>query len=227
MDKSCNEFFGERLKELRNQKDLSQDSLAKELGFSKGALCYYENCARVPDITILDKVAKYFDVPIGYLMGYTKATKAENVSVCDQTGLSEEAVLGLKRLRSSEYNDESMDLKLFDLVNSLLGDSFSVELGDEDVIETYFSLILKAICDYANGIYNSTKYSVTDKNINLGMKWQAIKIFLDYLECLEERISNEKKEGEDENGNGFSEYLESLEESTSNDKKGDQNNGNS
>lgn len=194
MDKSCYEFFGERLKELRNQKGLSQDALAKELGFSKGALCYYETCARVPDITILDKVVKYFNVPVGYLMGYTDATKKENISICEQTGLSEQVVLGLKCLKSPEYNDEYTDIKLLDMANSLLGDIYSVDMGDGAVDkDSYFSLILKAICNYANGIYDTDSSDLLNRNINLGMKWQAIKIFLDYLENLEKRISDKKK----------------------------------
>ena len=53
MSKSCKNYFGERLRALRTECGLSQESLAKDLDISKSALGYYENCGRTPDIEFL------------------------------------------------------------------------------------------------------------------------------------------------------------------------------
>lgn len=115
MSKTCKEYFGERLRSLRCEKGLSQDALSKDLGISKGALCYYENCDRTPDIAILDKVAKYFNVSLDYLMGYTenKTTDVNLKNMCEYTGLSEEAIklLNLDIVKMGDYffNEQNIE----------------------------------------------------------------------------------------------------------------------
>ena len=60
------EKFSERLKELRQERGLSIQGLAKEVQISSSALCRWENCQA--DIRG-SQLAKYFDVTIDYLMG--------------------------------------------------------------------------------------------------------------------------------------------------------------
>lgn len=86
--------FSQRLKDLRKNANLSQDDLAAALGISKGALSYYENMQRVPDIVTLDSIAEYFKVTTDYLLGRTEAkTTDPNLrEFCDYTGLSLKSV---------------------------------------------------------------------------------------------------------------------------------------
>ena len=42
--------FGERLKELRFEKNLSQSELAKELGYTQPAIAKWENNLQIPNI---------------------------------------------------------------------------------------------------------------------------------------------------------------------------------
>ena len=58
-----------RIKELRNEKGITQADLAKILKISDRAVGYYENGDREPDYTTLLKIAEYFDVSIDYLLG--------------------------------------------------------------------------------------------------------------------------------------------------------------
>ena len=63
------EIFSERLKELRQEKGLSIQALAKETKISSSSICRRENGQadiRGAQLVIL---AKYFDVTIDYLMG--------------------------------------------------------------------------------------------------------------------------------------------------------------
>ncbi len=63
--------FKDRLKQLRNEKDIFQKDLAKIIGVSSGAIAMYETGKRTPDKDILDKLATYFEVSVDYLLGRT------------------------------------------------------------------------------------------------------------------------------------------------------------
>jgi transcriptional regulator with XRE-family HTH domain len=64
-----------RIKELRNEKGITQADLAKILKISDRAVGYYENGDREPDYTTLLKIAEYFDVSIDYLLGRVDVRK--------------------------------------------------------------------------------------------------------------------------------------------------------
>lgn len=80
------QHFQKRLKELREKKKINQSELAEKLGVSRGAISYYENGDRVPDIEFLYKAADFFDVSADYLIGRSNAKKPEYQQFSDQTG---------------------------------------------------------------------------------------------------------------------------------------------
>ena len=58
-----------RLKELREMKNISQTDLARYVGVVRSAMCHYENGARpIPD-SIKFQLADYFNVSVDYLLG--------------------------------------------------------------------------------------------------------------------------------------------------------------
>lgn len=63
--------FGERLKELMNEKGVSQKEVADYLNIAASTLNGYANNYREPDFTILSSLAKYFDVSTDFLLGLT------------------------------------------------------------------------------------------------------------------------------------------------------------
>lgn len=68
---TTSEIFANRLKELREEKGLSQTQIADALGVSRGSISYYENGERTPDIGFLAQVKEYFTVELDYLLGYS------------------------------------------------------------------------------------------------------------------------------------------------------------
>ena len=62
-------IFCERLKELRQEKNLSTIKLGKELQVSDSTITRWENGLRVPSIEHLYNIAKYFNVTSDYLIG--------------------------------------------------------------------------------------------------------------------------------------------------------------
>ncbi len=56
------------LREIRKKKGYSQLKVAMDLSISREALSYYENGKRSPDIQMLIRLSKYFNVSIDYLI---------------------------------------------------------------------------------------------------------------------------------------------------------------
>ena len=65
----------DRLKEIREDKDLSQKDIAKVLNVSQVAYSYYEIGKRQIPIDLLKKLAKYYNVSIDYLLYLTDERK--------------------------------------------------------------------------------------------------------------------------------------------------------
>ncbi len=63
--------FPERIKELRIERNLSVNELAKEIGVSGAAVSRWENCIRIPNLDNIYNLAKFFDVSADYLIGLT------------------------------------------------------------------------------------------------------------------------------------------------------------
>ena len=61
--------FGEKLRELRNEKQLGQVELALALGVSKGIISLWENGLREPKLSNLVALARFFGVSIDFLAG--------------------------------------------------------------------------------------------------------------------------------------------------------------
>ena len=63
------EIFAERLKELRQERGVSLETIAKAIGVSVIAVSRWENKKRIPNIESLVAIAKYFGVSTDYLVG--------------------------------------------------------------------------------------------------------------------------------------------------------------
>ena len=63
-------MFGNKLKYLRQQANLSQEELSKIFGVRKSTISNWENDHGEPSYEKLRDIAEYFDVSIDYLLGY-------------------------------------------------------------------------------------------------------------------------------------------------------------
>ncbi len=62
-------IFSERLKLLRNNKQIKQKTIAEHLEITSNAYQNYEYGKREPDFTNLVKLCNYFNVSSDYLLG--------------------------------------------------------------------------------------------------------------------------------------------------------------
>ena len=76
--------LGERLYELRNKNNLSQEELAEVLDVSRQSISKWENDKAYPEMTRLLFMSDYFDVSLDYLMrGIKKENNEEKVTADD------------------------------------------------------------------------------------------------------------------------------------------------
>lgn len=61
-------MFNIRLKDLREDNDLTQEELSKKLNITRSALGNYELGIREPSVELLIKIADYFNISLDYLL---------------------------------------------------------------------------------------------------------------------------------------------------------------
>ena len=70
-----------RLKEIREDKDLKQDDVAKALGIKQQQYSEYERGTVLISIEKLDKLADFYDTSVDYLIGRTDERKPYKKSI--------------------------------------------------------------------------------------------------------------------------------------------------
>lgn len=85
--------FDERLKELRKEKGLRQDDLAEALKVTKGTVSVWERGVRKPDIKTLESVGTFFEVSIGYLLGFDDTRNETGTTAWGEDAFEEEELM--------------------------------------------------------------------------------------------------------------------------------------
>lgn len=65
-------YFKDRIKQLRLQKSLTQEQIAKRLWVTKSTISAYEMGTKYPSLDMLIKLAAMFNVTTDYLLGVDK-----------------------------------------------------------------------------------------------------------------------------------------------------------
>ena len=100
-------IFSSRIRKLREGK-MNQGEFADSVGTSRGAMSYYEQELRTPDIGVLRAICEKYKVSADYLLGLMPDTNHAVSDVCLETGLHPKVA---KRLMFLER------LKKLDLMN--------------------------------------------------------------------------------------------------------------
>ena len=73
-------FFGENLKRLRKEKELTQENLAEFLGVSFQTISKWERGETYPDITTLPIISRFFNVSFDDLLGVNKSREEKQIN---------------------------------------------------------------------------------------------------------------------------------------------------
>lgn len=138
--------MGEKIKNLRKRKGISQENLAQMLGVSFQAVSKWETGATMPDISLIPSIAAFFDVSTDELFGYNVLENERKVwEICREAApirysdpTRAESLLreGLKQFPGNE-----------NLLTVLLYTLITVDGREEDVIEVCNTLIENCKCE--------------------------------------------------------------------------------
>ena len=146
-----------RLKELRKEKKLSQKEIAKEMSISEKTLSRWENGESQIKLEKAKQLAEFFEVPVGYLLGYdVKIAELKS----DLLASSEELE---KTTREAFYlANSNLEIKLKgidDTINLLIEGIKEEKLPKEPILEA-----LEFIKEYVQSI---------DETVNKMTEYQA------------------------------------------------------
>lgn len=130
--------YGKRLRELRNNRGLSQKELTDRLKINRSTYARYETEATQPDYETLTKIASFYGVSIDYILGHTVQDK--NITM-----------IAGKEIDLTKYNEK--ELKLIEWAWNRLGLSAIDSMEDFDKKLEEISLIY----DYINNKKDSKK----------------------------------------------------------------------
>jgi transcriptional regulator with XRE-family HTH domain len=112
-------IFSTRIRKLREGK-LNQGEFADSVGVSRGAMSYYEQEARTPDIGVLRAICVKYKISADYLLGIMPDPNHAVSDVCRETGLSPESARRLKLITRLVETDIRSPEHLMDV----LGDDY-------------------------------------------------------------------------------------------------------
>ena len=75
-----NLLIGKKIKQMRRERDLTQEEVAAHLGVSFQSISKWERGDGYPDITMLPALANYFKVSIDELLGYRQSEREEELA---------------------------------------------------------------------------------------------------------------------------------------------------
>ncbi len=168
-------YFGENLKRLRKEKEMTQEALADFLGVSFQTISKWERGETYPDITTLPVISRFFNVSIDDLLGVNKAREEEKIN---------------------EYLKLYDEMKLKDL--TLVYNRFQTAVkefpNDFRILIRYMELLYdvkgfgqggyKDISKEISSIYEKIQNHCTDDNIRIRSKVIMISHLLTLYSCV-------------------------------------------
>lgn len=128
MENVNNIEVGNRLTELRKNKGLTQEQVAKEISMNRTSLTRYENGERVPKANELISLSKLYNTTIDYIL---TGVSAENKSINEQTGLSDTTIERLKKFNNIPKNNSIDNKNFLPSLNLIINSKYAIFLLSE------------------------------------------------------------------------------------------------
>ena len=77
--------FGRKISHLRKSKGMTQEELGKVLNVTYQAVSKWERDESLPDIEMMSRIAKFFDVPVGYFLDEEQAATTATADAANNT----------------------------------------------------------------------------------------------------------------------------------------------
>lgn len=167
MKNVTNKITSERIKELREEKGMTQEDLAQKIFVSREALANFETRRGIPEDKLKD-IAKEFETTVDYLLGETNVRSKDNEEyqlIGKRTGLNDKVIEILSDLKL--YNPE-----VIHTINYLIEqeeifplNSFDVSIPENATKEEENKIIEKAEENFlkAEEYWNSVHFPILSK----------------------------------------------------------------
>lgn len=126
-------ILGNRIRNLREDNELTQKELSAMIGLTPKMISFYENNQRTPPIDILIKLAKIFNVTVDYLIGSPTSPSASEMSVKE---------LNLLKYFRSINNNSQQEHKLGP-ITKYFPNAVILNNDEKELIEYYNELSVK------------------------------------------------------------------------------------
>ncbi len=157
-------YFGENVKKLRKEHEMTQEELANVLGVSFQAVSKWERGETFPDITMLPVIANYFNVSTDDLLGVDKVKREEKINeyldLCERMRFKDKPLLFSKFQEA--IKEFPSDYRLLIRYLELYMDTVFIEKDDNDGYEKASQKILS--------IYDNIQNNCTDDSIRMWSK---------------------------------------------------------
>ena len=97
--------FASRLKQLRLNKNLRQEQVAKLIGVNKSAISTYENNTRQPSFEILVRLATLYRVSTDYLLGRTDSRSLDLSGLTDEEAAAVSEIVAIMTQKNERLNE--------------------------------------------------------------------------------------------------------------------------
>lgn len=131
-------ILGNRIRDLREEHELTQKELSSMIGLTPKMISFYENNQRTPPIDILLKLAKIFDVDINYLLGISDSATYKHSS--SELSLQESNLL--QYYRGTVKNDKTLEKK-YGPINKYFPNATLLSTDESELFTYYNELSLK------------------------------------------------------------------------------------
>ena len=110
-------LLGEKLKETRQGKGLSQSTVAEHLSISRQSISKWENNSSYPDLDNLVRLSEYYEISIDDLLKENQGLKAK---IAENNFKIKDSQQKLDHIRSGYERDEGLALLIISLVGCLV-----------------------------------------------------------------------------------------------------------
>lgn len=117
--KDNNTNVGERIKNIRLEKNLKQSELADLAGISRVSIGNYERGSRTPNIVILNKIANALNVTIGELTGLNTSPLTNDEFMSLKNRLDYELKINNGELLYNELDAENLEKLYLSKINEM------------------------------------------------------------------------------------------------------------
>lgn len=99
--------WNKRIRDLREDNDLTQEDLASQLGISKRTLLRYESGVSEPTISVLISLSLLFNVSVDYIIGTKDTTEIDEISIKNEL---DHVIQSLEKIKKN-YKKSRLSLK--------------------------------------------------------------------------------------------------------------------